>query len=143
MAESHIVTQPDSIASLNNNQMCGYLMIRDSSIVSPLIPSRLSIGWTRRWCVLQRPVLRYYKSFSKKKEIETIDVSRCQLSVHASDTTAGIPYSFHLSTSSSTWHFQASNAAETRAWLVSIDPLLIEARDAVTNQPFKTTAPIA
>lgn len=138
---THIVTEPMHFNS-NAGEICGFLMMKETSRSSSLFSSGGS-GWTRRWFVLQRPLLYFYKSFAKKKQLGVIDVSRCQISVHPSDAAAGIPFSFHLANGSQMWHFQASTAPELRAWLVAIDPLKIDARDAVVNQGFETTAPSA
>ena len=138
---THIVTEPTHFDT-NAGEMCGYLMMREKSRAAMFLSPR-SGGWIRRWFVLQRPLLYFYKSFAKKKELGVIDIARAQVSVHPSDAAAGVPFSFHLSNGKNIWHLQASTATEMRAWLVAIDPLKIDARNAVVNQDFETTAPSA
>lgn len=75
---------------------------------------------------------RHHSSSSSRSSSSTSTRSGHALS---SQVLAAIPFSFQLVSRAGTkcvvWTLQASTAPEMRAWLVAIDPLKIEAREAV------------
>ncbi|KAJ0410525.1 hypothetical protein ATCC90586_008332 [Pythium insidiosum] len=100
------------------------------------------LSWERRWLVLKRPFLYAYKSFARKEQVGVLDISRSQLVVHSNNSgssggtsPSGAPLSFQLlslvGSKCVVWSLQASTPSELRAWLVALDPLKIEARQAV------------
>ncbi|TMW56131.1 hypothetical protein Poli38472_008779 [Pythium oligandrum] len=115
------------------------------------------LGWDRRWFVLKRPFLYAYKSFARKEQVGVLDISKAQLVVPSTSSSrrlstssskpaadeappassTSLPFCFQLVSLAGSkcvvWSLQASTAGELRAWLVAIDPLKIEAREAVVS----------
>jgi hypothetical protein len=142
MAQTHLVTDPCSYDQ-HPSEICGFLMLNLHGNFSR--PTSTSATWHRRWFVLQRPYLYCYKSYARKYQVGIMDISKSQVIVQPGD--ANLPFSFHLLSlydkSFRVWHFQASTAAEMRAWLVAIDPLKIEARESLVAQTLERMAPTA
>lgn len=112
--------------------------------------------WERRWFVLKRPFLYGYKSFARKEQLGVLDISKAQVFVAPTEDQAAIvrggdakktqsiaPFCFQLVCLAGNkrllWSFQASTAAEMRAWLVAIDPLKIVARESILNSQSNTS----
>jgi hypothetical protein len=122
-----------STLPIGKGEIAGFLMVLISSNLKSMSSSK---AWKRRWFVLQRPFLYCYKTFAKTKQIGVMDISKCQVIV---DAMPSMPFTFQLVVSHSennkqsclVWHIHASTQAEMRAWLVAIDPLKIDAREAV------------
>ncbi|RLN20765.1 hypothetical protein BBJ28_00012719 [Nothophytophthora sp. Chile5] len=102
-------------------------------------------SWERHWFVLKRPFLYVYENFARNQQTGIMDLSMCQLLV-SSASTSDLPFSFRLVSldgrkQAAVWWLQASTAAEMRAWLVALDPLKIEARQAVASTPSSAETP--
>lgn len=130
-----------------------------------------SVKWQRRWFVLRRPFLYAYKSMARKEQVGVIEITKCQIIVPMTlsgktrrhslpvfwksggkDTSASEegrerqpPFTFQLwsqtGSRSLIWSFRASSCAELRAWLVAIDPLKIEACNALRPIPESCNLP--
>ncbi|KAG7397384.1 hypothetical protein PHYBOEH_000792 [Phytophthora boehmeriae] len=165
----HFVSEPTQLVGGDQlgGEMSGFLMISEASaldeetaaavvaplgrnVATPISPTGKSganrggkIVWERHWFVLKRPFLYAYQTFAQKHQTGVMDLSMCQLVV---STPSDIPFSFRLvcldgRKQSAVWWLQASTSAEMRAWLVSIDPLKIEARQSVVSTPAPTEVP--
>lgn len=171
---AHFVTEPPQFAGGVGSEMCGFLMFDSSfqRISEPItaaamdlecrneLKKRGTLGrWERRWFVLKRPFLYGYKSFARKEQLGVLDISKAQVFVAPTENQAAgnvdgkkpqaiAPFCFQLVCLADSkrliWSFQASTAAEMRAWLVAFDPLKIVARESIlasqSNSSLETPA---
>nr|CCA17471.1 kinesinlike protein putative [Albugo laibachii Nc14] len=146
-------------------EMCGFLDIHRcmqlGTAANAIVTNGSSVKWQRRWFVLRRPFLYAYKSMARKEQVGVIEITKCQIIVPMTlsaknrrhslpvfwkaggkDTGSSErqpPFTFQLwsqtGSRSLIWSFRASSCAELRAWLVAIDPLKIEACNALRPIP--------
>ena len=83
----------------------GYLMLRRTKTST----------WQRKWCIIQRPFVSFYKTFDLKDPRHVMDLSTCEI------LNSELPFGFYLQSQETKWHIQASNDSEMRAWIVAMD----------------------
>ncbi len=103
----------DTLSSGSVRLRAGWLVKRGGSFKS----------WKRRWCVVRRGELSYFKDRDATEPLHTISFVGAKLKWPASEADSvidGRKHCFTVDTEQRVWCFQAASAADLRDWLESV-----------------------